>query len=59
MHKTSQARENSTTNMMDHTSHSHPGPTAIITTSMTSCNTVSDVFRKDQTRTWKHPNIKL
>ena len=38
-------------NTMDRTSHTHPGPTMIITT---SCNTVSDVLPKDPARTRKH-----
>ena len=32
------------TNMMNHTSHSHPGPTVTTTTSTTSCNILSASF---------------
>ena len=42
-----QAHENLTTSMTDHTCCTHPGPTTISTTSMTSCKTVSDILRKD------------
>ena len=55
----SQAHEDSMTNMMDRTSHTHPGPPMITMSSTTSHNTVSDVFHKDQTITRKHPNTKL
>ena len=48
-----QARKNQATNMMDRTSHTDPAPTMILTTSTTSCKSVSDILRKDRT---KHGN---
>ena len=57
--KTPQAHANLMTSTKDCTSHAHPGPTMIITTSTTSCKTVSDVLHKVRARAWKHPNTKL
>ena len=48
------------TSMTDHTSCSHPGLTMIITTSMTSCKTVSDNITQrpsEDTETPEHKTL--
>ena len=48
------------TNMIDRTSHTHPGPPMITTTSTTSYNTVSNVFSQrlsENTETTEHKTL--
>ena len=46
------------TNTMDRTSHTHPGPTMITTTSTTSHNTVSDVLSQRPSKNMETPKHK-
>ena len=53
-----QARENLMMSMTDFTSHTHPGPTMITATSMTSCRTVSINFTQRPSKEMETPEHK-
>ena len=47
------------TSMTNHTSHSHPGPTVTVTTSMSSCSIVSASFMQRLNTEMEIPKHKI